>query len=58
MLERNTKQKHCNDPKFSDRRVWANSVDLKEQSGKGQQCLPFRLHLLDAIYGKATLFKC
>ena len=40
--------------KFSDRQIWANSVDpdhtaprLKEQSDQGLHCLPFCLHLLD-----------
>ena len=42
-----------NDPKFSDRQVWA-----KEQSDQGLHCLPLCLHLLDALfYGKTTLFK-
>ena len=44
--------------KFSDRQVWANSVDLEEQSDQGLHYLPFRLHLLDTLlYGKATLFE-
>ena len=39
---------------FLDRQVWANSVDPDQ----GLQCLPLRLHLLDAfLYGKATLLK-
>ena len=30
---------------------------LEEQSDQGLHCLPFRLHLLDALfYGKAALF--
>ena len=55
-----TTTKYRNDPKFSDRQVWANSVDpdqiarvytvcLKEQSYLGLHCLPFRLHLLDSL---------
>ena len=31
---------------------------LEEQSDQGLHCLPFRLHLLDALlYGRATLFE-
>ena len=48
-----------NDPKFSDRQVWSNSIDpdqtaprssllLEEQSDQGLHCLPFRLLRLDA----------
>ena len=38
-------------PKFSDRQVWANSVDPN-------QCLPFCLHLLDTwLYNKTTVIK-
>ena len=37
-----------NDPKFSDRYAWANSVDP-------DQTALFRLHRLDSlVYGKAT----
>ena len=50
-----------NDPKFLDRQVWANSVDSdQEQSDQGLHCLPFCLHLLDALlYGnyKTLMFK-
>ena len=48
-----------NDPKFSDRHIWANSVDPdREQSDQGLHCLPYRLHLLDALfYSKTILFK-
>ena len=51
-----------NDPKFSDRQVWANSVDpdqvLEEQSDQGLDCLLFHLHLLDSLlYGRVTLLK-
>ena len=51
-----------NDPKFSDRKVWANSADPdqtapREQSDQGLHCLPFCLHLRDTFHkGKATLF--
>ena len=47
-----------NDPKFSDRQVWANSVDLDQTApDQGLHCLPFNLHLLDALlYIKAILF--
>ena len=48
---------------FSDRQVWANSVDLdqtapkEEQSDQGLHCLPFRLHVLGTLfYNKTTLF--
>ena len=42
---------YCNGPKYSDRQVWANSVDpdLKEQSDWGLHFLPFCLHHLDTI---------
>ena len=42
-----------NDPKFSDIQILANSVDpdqTQEQSGQGLHCLPFCLHLLDALF--------
>ena len=43
-------QYYRNNPKFSDRQVWANSVDLdqtvrQEQSDQGLHCLPFHLHI-------------
>ena len=47
-------------PKFSDRQVWADSVDLDQTdpSDQGLHYLLFRLHLLDALrYGEATLFE-
>ena len=49
-------EKYRNFPKFSDRQVWANSVDPdQEQSEQGLHCLPFRLHRLDSLlYGRAT----
>ena len=48
-----------NVPKFSDRQVWANSVDPdQEPSDQCLHCLPFRLHRLGALlYGKAILVK-
>ena len=43
-----------NDPKFWDRQVYA----VKKQSDQDLQCLPFCLHLSDALlYGETTLFK-
>ena len=50
---------YCNDPMFSDRQVWANSVDPdQEQSDQGLHCLPSHLHLLDALlHGKSILVK-
>ena len=52
-------KKLCNDPKFSDRQVWANSVDSdQEQTDQGLHCLIFCLHLLHIfLNGKAMLFK-
>ena len=43
-----------NDPKFSDRKVWANSTDPdqtapEEQSDQGLHCLLFHLHHFDKI---------
>ena len=52
-----------NDPKFSDRYVWANSVGPdqtapQEQSDQGLHCLPFRRHRLNSLLcGRATFFK-
>ena len=53
------KSAYSNDPKFSDRQVWANSIDPDQTApDQGLHCLPFCLHLLDAsLYTKATLFK-
>ena len=46
-----------NDPKFSDSQVLATSVD-QNQTAQGLHCLPFRLHLLNALlYCKTTLFE-
>ena len=48
---------YSNDLKFSERQVWANSVDPDQtapskQSDQGLHCLPFLLHLLDKfLYG-------
>ena len=49
---------YCNDPKFSDRQHWANSVDPDQtaQSDQALPCLSFYCHPMDALlYGKATL---
>ena len=54
-----------NDSKFSERQDWPNSADPdqtaprgEEQSDQGQHCLPFCVHLLDALLdGKGALFK-
>ena len=48
-----------NDPKFSDRHVWANNVDQDQTANnKSLHCTLFCLHLLGALhYSKATLFK-
>ena len=44
---------------FSDSQVQAKNVDPDEQSDQGLHCLPFCLHLFDALlYGEATLFEC
>ena len=43
----NYKSVYRNDPKFSDRQFWANSVE--EQSDQGLHCLLFHLHLFDKI---------
>ena len=55
-------ENYRNDLKFSDRQFWANSVDPDQsaprQSDQGLHCLPFCLHLLNALlYGRATLFE-
>ena len=45
-------------PKFLDTPICANSIDpgLKEQSDLDLHCLPFFLHLLEALlYGSNTL---
>ena len=62
--------KYSNSPKFSDRHVWANSVDTDqtaladqtapEQSDQGLYCfvLLFRMYLLDELlYSKPTVFQ-
>ena len=49
------------DPRLLDRQVRTNSVDPdqtapSEQSDQGLHCLPFRLHLLEALlYGNHTV---
>ena len=57
---------YYNDPKLSDRQVWANKADPDktaprgavycfQRSSLGLHCLPFRLHRLDSLlYGRAT----
>ena len=50
-----------NYPNFLDRQIWADSVDpdqtAEQQSDQGLPCLPFHLHLFDALLcGKDTLF--
>ena len=48
---------YCNDPKFSDRQVWANSVDpdqTEEQSDQGLHCLPL-FAIPSASFGSITL---
>ena len=48
-------QYYRNDPKFSNKQVWANSADLEEQSDQGLHRLPFHLHRLDSLlYDRAT----
>ena len=42
-----TRGLYRDDPKFSDRYAWANSVD-PDQTAQGLHCLPFRLHCLDS----------
>ena len=55
-LERNLKS-HENDPKYSDRQVWANTVDL-EQFDQCLHCLPLCSHVLGTLlHGKTTLFQ-
>ena len=45
-----------NDPKFSDRQIWANSVDPVRLR---LHCLPFLFHLLEALLcGKAKKKIC
>ena len=55
--EKENNQIPTNDPKFSDRQVWANSADprllLDEQFDQGLHCLLFHLHILEALlYGR------
>ena len=40
-----------NDPKFSDRQVWANTLDPDQTApDQGLHCLPFGLHRLDSLF--------
>ena len=53
---------YSNDPKFSDRQIWAISIDPDQTAPKavrsGPHCMPFRLRLLDALlFYKTILFK-
>ena len=41
-----TNSYYRNDPKFSDRQVWANSADPDQTADQHLDCLPFRLHLV------------
>ena len=53
-----TNSYYRNDPKFSDRQVWANSADPDQTADQRPDGLPFRLHLLNALlYGKAAMSK-
>ena len=49
---------YCNDPKFSERQVWANSETqirlLLEQSDEGPHCLLYHLHHLEVSYHGRT----
>ena len=40
-----TNSYYRNDPKFSDRQVWANSADPDQTADQRLDSLPFRLHL-------------
>ena len=53
-----TNSYYRNDPKFSDRQVWANSADPDQTADQRLDGLPFRLYLLNALlYGKAAMSK-
>ena len=42
---------------YLDRRVWANSDDPDQIARKDLRCLPFHLHLLEAVvYYKTAVF--
>ena len=50
-------ERYRNDPKFSDRQVWADTVDPDQTAPRGSQtadqglhCLPFCQHLLGALF--------
>ena len=48
---------YCNNPKYSDRQVCANSAD-PDQPDLDLYCLPLCLRVLDTyVYGKTTLFQ-
>ena len=47
-----------NDPKFSDRQVWANTADPDQTPDQRLHCLSFCSELLDTLfYGTTTLFE-
>ena len=53
-----TNSYYRNYPKFSDWQVWANSADPDQTAEQRLDCLPFRLHLLNALlYGNAAMSK-
>ena len=54
-----TNSYYRNDPKFSDRQVWANSADPDQTADQRLDGLPFRLHLLNALlYGITVYAMC
>ena len=61
-----TVKKHLdyhNDPKVSDRKTWANSIDTdqtaqEKQSDLGLHCLPFCLHLFKFLESLQQFFGC
>ena len=60
IISRDGSNSNSNDPKFSDRQVWANTEDSIKtaQSDQDLHCLPSCLNLLDTLhYGKITLYK-
>ena len=51
MLQENISGNYRNDPKFLDKRVWANSAEPDQTAplDQGFHCLLFHLHLFDNI---------
>ena len=41
---------YCNDPKFSDKQVLANSADPDQTANQGLHCFRFHLQLFDKIH--------